>query len=42
MCEVPAAWVDHRGMDWPTAAVIITAIVAAMVVITTYLGTRKG
>lgn len=28
-------------MDWPTAAVVITAIIAAMVVAATYLSTRK-
>ncbi len=28
-------------MDWPTAAVVITAIIAAMVVAATYLSIRK-
>jgi hypothetical protein len=28
-------------MDWPTAAVVITAIIAAMVVAATYLSARK-
>ncbi len=27
-------------MDWPTAAVIITAIIAAMVIVSTYLASR--
>ncbi len=28
-------------MDWPTAAVVIAAIIAAMVVAATYLSARK-
>jgi hypothetical protein len=29
-------------MNWPAAAVVMMAIFALMVIITTYLGTRSG
>ncbi len=29
-------------MDWPTAAVLIAAIIAVMAIASTYIGTRSG
>ena len=29
-------------MNWPTAAVVIALIIAIMVIVTTYLGSRKS